>query len=95
MSNDISICVPKVMATPAEFAEWEGRSRGSVYQMIHNGKLAKFLERKENRKTEYVYVTLSTKRNKSGKTWANPISTLMSSLVTKFNYENFLRGQHV
>lgn len=25
MSNDISIRVPKVMATPAEFAEWEGR----------------------------------------------------------------------
>ncbi|MGA3791764.1 Rha family transcriptional regulator, partial [Escherichia coli] len=24
MSNDISIRVPKVMATPAEFAEWEG-----------------------------------------------------------------------
>lgn len=43
MSNDISIRVPKVMATPAEFAEWEGRSRGSVYQMIHNGKLSKFL----------------------------------------------------
>ncbi|AXT79851.1 Rha family transcriptional regulator [Escherichia coli] len=50
MSNDISIRVPKVMATPAEFAEWEGRSRGSVYQMIHNGKLAKFLERKEKSK---------------------------------------------
>ena len=50
MSNDISIRVPKVMATPAEFAEWEGYSRGSVYQMIHNGKLAKFLEKKEKPK---------------------------------------------
>lgn len=32
MSTDISIRVPKEMATPAEFAEWEGISRGSVYQ---------------------------------------------------------------
>ncbi len=31
MSTDISIRVPKEMATPAEFAEWEGISRGSVY----------------------------------------------------------------
>ena len=46
MSTDISIRVPKVIATPAEFAEWEGYSRGSVYQMIHNGKLAKFMEKK-------------------------------------------------
>ncbi|HIH4421854.1 TPA: Rha family transcriptional regulator [Citrobacter freundii] len=46
MSTDISIRVPKVIATPAEFAEWEGCSRGSVYQMIHNGKLAKFMEKK-------------------------------------------------
>lgn len=28
MSTDISIRVPKEMATPAEFAEWEGISRG-------------------------------------------------------------------
>ncbi|MGW8096230.1 hypothetical protein ACWGWN_28205, partial [Klebsiella pneumoniae] len=27
MSTDISIRVPKEMATPAEFAEWEGISR--------------------------------------------------------------------
>ncbi|EBV7177680.1 Rha family transcriptional regulator [Salmonella enterica] len=46
MSTEISIRVPKVIATPAEFAEWEGYSRGSVYQMIHNGKLAKFMEKK-------------------------------------------------
>ncbi|MGP1960193.1 Rha family transcriptional regulator [Citrobacter freundii] len=46
MSTEISIRVPKVIATPAEFAEWEGCSRGSVYQMIHNGKLAKFMEKK-------------------------------------------------
>ena len=43
MSTEISIRVPKVIATPAEFAEWEGYSRGSVYQMIHNGKLANFM----------------------------------------------------
>ena len=30
MSTDISIRVPKEMATPAEFAEWEGISRGSA-----------------------------------------------------------------
>ncbi|WP_342142164.1 hypothetical protein, partial [Klebsiella pneumoniae] len=41
MSTDISIRVPKEMATPAEFAEWEGISRGSVYQKIHHGQLAK------------------------------------------------------
>ncbi|WP_254479282.1 Rha family transcriptional regulator, partial [Salmonella enterica] len=41
---------PKVLATPAEFAERVGRSRGSVYQMIHNVKLAKFLEKKEKPK---------------------------------------------
>lgn len=41
MSTDISICVLKEFATPAEFAEWEGISRGSVYQKIHHGKLAK------------------------------------------------------
>ncbi|EKK4083432.1 Rha family transcriptional regulator [Cronobacter sakazakii] len=43
MSTDISICVLKEFATPAEFAEWEGISRGSVYQKIHHGKLAKYL----------------------------------------------------
>lgn len=50
MSTDISIRVPKVIATPAEFAEWEGYSRGSVYQMIHNGKLANYIEKKEKKR---------------------------------------------
>ena len=50
MSTDISIRVPKVIATPAEFAKWEGYSRGSVYQMIHNGKLANYIEKKEKNK---------------------------------------------
>lgn len=49
MSTEISIRVPKVIATPAEFAEWEGYSRGSVYQMIHNGKLANYIEKKEKK----------------------------------------------
>ncbi len=47
MSTDISIRVPKEMATPAEFAEWEGISRGSVYQKVHHGKLAKYMVKKE------------------------------------------------
>ncbi|EAR7789120.1 Rha family transcriptional regulator, partial [Salmonella enterica] len=50
MSTEISIRVPKVIATPAEFAEWEGYSRGSVYQMIHHGKLANYIEKKEKNK---------------------------------------------
>ncbi len=50
MSTDISIRVPKEMATPAEFAEWEGISRGSVYQKIHHGKLAKYIVKKEKNK---------------------------------------------
>lgn len=47
MSTDISIRVPKEMATPAEFAEWEGISRGSVYQKIHHGQHGQ--ERKKQR----------------------------------------------
>lgn len=50
MSTDISIRVPKEMATPAEFAEWEGISRGSVYQKIHHGHLAKCMVKKEKNK---------------------------------------------
>lgn len=50
MSTDISIRVPKEMATPAEFAEWEGISRGSVYQKIHHGHLAKYMVKKEKTK---------------------------------------------
>ncbi|HBR4257849.1 TPA: Rha family transcriptional regulator, partial [Klebsiella pneumoniae] len=50
MSTDISIRVPKEMATPAEFAEWEGISRGSVYQKIHHGKLDKYMLKKEKNK---------------------------------------------
>lgn len=50
MSTDISIRVPKEMATPAEFAEWEGISRSSVYQKIHHGQLAKYMVKKEKNK---------------------------------------------
>ena len=50
MSTDISIRVPKEMATPAEFAEWEGISRGSVYLKIHHGQLAKYMVKKEKNK---------------------------------------------
>ena len=50
MSTDISIRVPKEMATPAEFAEWEGISRGSVYQKIHHGQLSKYMVKKEKNK---------------------------------------------
>lgn len=49
MSTDISIRVPKEMATPAEFAEWEGISRGSVYQKIHHGHLAKYMVKKREK----------------------------------------------
>lgn len=51
MSTDISIRVPKEMATPAEFAEWEGISRGSVYQKIHHGQLAKYMVKKEKQRS--------------------------------------------
>lgn len=50
MSTDISIRVPKEMATPAEFAEWEGISRGSVYQKIHHGQLANYMVKKDKNK---------------------------------------------
>ena len=50
MSTDISIRVPKEMATPAEFAEWEGISRGSVYKKIHHGELPKNMVKKEKHK---------------------------------------------
>lgn len=71
MSTDISIRVPKVIATPAEFAEWEGYSRGSVYQMIHNGKLANYIEKKEKKKGAYSFFTSNTKRTKRAKTWTS------------------------
>lgn len=50
MSTDISIRVPKEMATPAEFAEWEGISRGSVYQKIHHVNLLSTWSRKKKTK---------------------------------------------
>ncbi|CCW29788.1 Phage regulatory protein [Xenorhabdus nematophila F1] len=50
MSIDISIHVPKEMATPEEFAKWEGISRGSVYQKIFHGKLAKYVVKKDKNK---------------------------------------------
>jgi len=50
MRTDISIRVPKEFATPAEFAEWEGISRGSVYQKIHHGKLANYLVPKRKKR---------------------------------------------
>lgn len=71
MSTEISIRVPKVIATPAEFAEWEGYSRGSVYQMIHNGKLANYIEKKEKIKVVCSFYTSSTKRIRRAKTWTS------------------------
>ena len=62
MSTEISIRVPKVIATPAEFAEWEGYSRGSVYQMIHNGKLANYIEKKEKNKGRVSILYLKYKQ---------------------------------
>lgn len=75
MSTEISIRVPKVIATPAEFAEWEGYSRGSVYQMIHYGKLANFIEKKKI-KGVYSSSISNTKRSRRAKTWTNqPLTT--------------------
>lgn len=50
MSTDISIRVPKEMATPAEFAEWEGISRGSVYQKFTMVSLLNTWSRKKKTK---------------------------------------------
>lgn len=47
MSTDISIRVPKEMATPAEFAEWEGYLPWLRVSKIHHGKLAKYMVKKE------------------------------------------------
>ena len=93
MSTDISIRVPKEMATPAEFAEWEGVSRGSVYQKIHHGQLAKYMVKKEKNKGRVSLRYLMYKTDR----FVNPsvIPTFASLLVSKFNYENFLRGAHV
>ncbi|EHF2310744.1 Rha family transcriptional regulator [Salmonella enterica subsp. enterica serovar Chester] len=67
MSTEISIRVPKVIATPAEFAEWEGYSRGSVYQMIHHGKLANHIEKKEKNKGRVFILYLKYKRDQARK----------------------------
>ncbi|EMB6524148.1 Rha family transcriptional regulator [Salmonella enterica] len=67
MSTEISIRVPKVIATPAEFAEWEGYSRGSVYQMIHNGKLANYIEKKEKNKCRVFILYLKYKKDQASK----------------------------
>ncbi|EAR0685135.1 Rha family transcriptional regulator [Salmonella enterica subsp. enterica serovar Lille] len=67
MSTEISIRVPKVIATPAEFAEWEGYSRGSVYQMIHNGKLANYIEKKEKNKGRVFILYLKYKKEQARK----------------------------
>ncbi|ENL7677225.1 Rha family transcriptional regulator [Enterobacter hormaechei] len=67
MSTDISIRVPKVIATPAEFAEWEGYSRGSVYQMIYNGKLANYIEKKEKNKGRVFILYLKYKKDQASK----------------------------
>ncbi|HDG1710123.1 TPA: Rha family transcriptional regulator [Kluyvera ascorbata] len=67
MSTEISIRVPKVIATPAEFAEWEGYSRGSVYQMIHSGKLANYIEKKEKNKGRVFILYLKYKKEQARK----------------------------
>ncbi|HDS9238349.1 Rha family transcriptional regulator [Klebsiella electrica] len=63
MSTDISIRVPKEVATPAEFAEWEGLTCGSVYQKIHHGKLAKYLKPKEKKQGRCVIYYLKYKQD--------------------------------
>lgn len=63
MSTDISIRVPKEVASPAEFAEWEGMSRGSVYQRIHHGKLAKYLKPKVRKQDSCVIYYLKYKQD--------------------------------
>lgn len=65
MSTEISIRVPKVIATPAEFAEWEGYSRGSVYQMIYNGKLANYIEKKDKNKSRVSILYLKYKKDQA------------------------------
>ncbi len=92
MSTEISIRVPKVIATPAEFAEWEGYSRGSVYQMIHNGKLANYIEKKRKTKVEFPFCILSTSKSRLVRTWSTQPSTTTLLLVSEFNYENHFRG---
>ena len=52
MNTNISIRVPKEIATTAEFAEWEGLSRGSVYQRVYNGKLAKHMKQKKKKRKQ-------------------------------------------
>ncbi|EXU76008.1 hypothetical protein [Erwinia mallotivora] len=70
MSTDISIRVPKEFATPAEFAEWEGISRGSVYQKIHHGKLAKYLvpkvKNKDHVRLRYLMYKIDQARESLG-----------------------------
>lgn len=63
MSTNISIRVPKETATPAEFAEWEGVSRGSVYQRVHHGKLAKYMKPKLNKREGTVIYYLKYKHD--------------------------------
>jgi len=63
MNTNISIHVPKEIATTAEFAEWEGLSRGSVYQRVHNGKLAKYMKPKKNKKEATVIYYLKFKHD--------------------------------
>lgn len=62
MNNDISIRVPKVMVTPAELATLEGFSRNYVYQMIHRGVLAKYMNPKTKQKERVLihYVRLKS-----------------------------------
>lgn len=95
MSTEISIRVPKVIATPAEFAEWEGYSRGSVYQMIHHGKLANYIEKKKKIKAVSSFFISNTKEIRRVRTWNSQPSITTLLLVSKFHYANFLRGYHV
>ncbi|QGX92098.1 Rha family transcriptional regulator [Tatumella sp. TA1] len=63
MNTNISIRVPKEVATPAEFAEWEGISRGSVYQRVHDGRLAKYMKPKRNKNDRSVIYYLKYKHD--------------------------------
>jgi hypothetical protein len=92
MSTDISIRVPK--DGYACRVRGMGRHfRGSVYQKIHHGKLANYMVKKDKNKGRVSLRYLCTKPIRFVSPLVIPTSALL--LVSKFNYENFLRGSHV
>jgi hypothetical protein len=71
----------------------EGISRGSVYQKIHHGQLAKYMVKKDKNKGRVSLRYLMYKTDQVRESLGHSTSALL--LVSKFNYENFLRGSHV